>query len=146
MVTMDSAPPPCSHPLSSQKHAWFTTENFLGHFCMPETGSGQMWGEDSEKDTCLLGASQITKDLKPLILWILKIVSNYANGERRPTGTSWYPLGKDVRFLPHKTPLKIRHIPRTNTSKKNLTNFRTIFDEWIFFFYWGMLIFNDLLV
>ena len=27
---MDLASPPCSHPLSSQKHAWFTTENFLG--------------------------------------------------------------------------------------------------------------------
>ena len=88
VVTVDSAPAPCSHPLSSQKHACFTTQNLLGHLCIPETGSGQMRGEDSEKDTCLLGASQITKDLKPLILWILKIVSNYANGERRPTGTS----------------------------------------------------------
>ena len=78
----------CSHPLSSQKHAWFTTENFLGHLCIPETGSGQMRGEDSEKDTCLLGASQITKDLKPLILWIWRIVSKYVNGERRSTGTS----------------------------------------------------------
>ena len=46
---------------------WIT---FWGHLCIPETGSGQMRGEDSEKDTCLLGASQITKDLKPLILWI----------------------------------------------------------------------------
>ena len=29
MVTMDSDPPPCSHPLLSQKHTWFTTENPL---------------------------------------------------------------------------------------------------------------------
>ena len=41
-------------------------------------------------------------------------------------GTIWYPVGKEVGSLPHKTPPKIRHIPRTNTSKKNLTNFRTI--------------------
>ena len=43
-------------------------------------------------------------------------------------GTIWYPVGKEVGSLPHKPPPKIRHIPRTNTSKKNLTNFRTIFD------------------
>ena len=37
MVVRDSAPPPCSRPLSSQKHPRITTRGFLGHLCILET-------------------------------------------------------------------------------------------------------------
>ena len=41
MLTMDSDPPPCSHPLSSQKHKRFTTENPLRVFVY--TRNWQWW-------------------------------------------------------------------------------------------------------
>ena len=69
----------CSLPGSSG-HGFSRQEECNGchcllHFCILETGNGDMLGEETEKDTCLLGAPQITKDLKFLILGILKNVS-----------------------------------------------------------------------
>ena len=66
----------------------------LLHFCILETGNGDVLGGDTVKDTCRWGAPQITKNLKFLIRGVLKNVSWYVNGDQKPIGTIWYPLGK----------------------------------------------------